>query len=234
MQRYTVKFENLKRRAKIDFLIVFLNVLNRFNNMELIDFFEEFGVSKTYPKGSQIFKEGAPATFVLFIVEGVIQISKMEDEKQFVVALRGEGDIIGEMVFDGLPRSASAFSLTETRTFYLAAETFKRIVYEEPEVTLRLFAVLLQRLRQATEQASDMALIGVYERLRKFLIGRLLSSSETQIGVTDVDANFQTIGNHLGSSRDMISKIFKELMRGEYVNLEGGKVQVLRKLPSKM
>lgn len=202
--------------------------------MELIDFFEKFGVAKTYPKGTQVFKEGSAATFALLIVDGVIQISKMGEEKQFIVALRGEGDIIGEMVFDGLPRSASAIALTEVCTFYLATETFKRIVYEEPEVTLRLFAVLLQRLRQTTDQASDMALIGVYERLRKFLLSRAQDQSESQTGLTDVDANFQTIGNHLGASRDMISKIFKELIRGDYVQLDEGKVRLLRKLPPKM
>lgn len=202
--------------------------------MELVDFFEKFGVAKTYPKGTQIFKEGSAAAFALLIVDGVIQISKMEEEKQFIVALRGEGDIIGEMVFDGLPRSASAIALTEVRSFYLASETFKRIVYEEPEATLRLFAVLLQRLRQATDQAGDMALIGVYERLRKFLLSRIQDKSESQTGLTDVNSNFQTIGNHLGASRDMISKIFKELIRGDYVKLDEGKVRLLRKLPPKM
>ncbi|MFN4327620.1 MAG: Crp/Fnr family transcriptional regulator [Limnobacter sp.] len=202
--------------------------------MDLIDFFERFGVSKTYPKGTQIFKEGAPATFALLIADGVIQISKSDEDKHFIVALRGEGDIIGEMVFDGQPRSATAAALTEVRAFYLATETFKRIVFEEPEVAMKLFAVLLQRLRQATDQASDMALIGVYERLRKFLLARLVDQADSQIGPTDVDVNFQTIGNHLGASRDMISKIFKELVKGDYVRLNEGKVYLLRRLPPKM
>lgn len=218
--------------------IIFL-IRSRYNSihkaaMELINFFEKFGVPKTYPKGTQIFKEGAPSTFALLIVEGVIQISKTSDDKQFIVALRGEDDIVGEMVFDGHPRSAGAMALNEVRAIYLATETFRRIVYEEPEVTMRLFSVLLHRLRQTTEQASDMALIGVYERLRKFLLGHLVSPTGSQAGITNIDANFQTIGNHLGASRDMISKIFKELVRGEYVKLDGGKVHLLRKLPPKM
>jgi len=206
--------------------------------MELIDFFEKFGVSRTYPKGTVVFREGAAASFALLIVDGILQISKTTEDKQFVVALRGEGDIVGEMVFDGQPRSATATALNEVRAFYLATETFRRIVHEEPEVTMHLFTMLLRRLREATDQASDMALIGVYERLRKFLAGRVQASGECSaqawVGPTDVDANFQSIGNHVGASRDMISKIFKELVRGDYVRLDEGKVHLLRKLPPKM
>lgn len=206
--------------------------------MELTDFFEKYGVSKIYPKGTVVFKEGAAASFALIIVDGIIQISKISEDKQFVVALRGEGDIIGEMVFDGQPRSATATALNEVRAFYLATETFRRIVHEEPEVTMHLFTTLLRRLREATDQASDMALIGVYERLRKFLISRVVPGgddvAESPVGATDVDANFQSIGNHVGASRDMISKIFKELLRGDYVRLDDGKVHLLRKLPTKM
>lgn len=202
--------------------------------MELIDFFKKFGVSKTYPKGTQILKEGGAATFALFIVEGIIQITKVKDSKQFVIAVRSEGEIIGEMVFDGKPRSASATALTEVHTYYLATETFRRIVYEEPEVTMHLFSVLLERLRQATDLASDLALIGVYERLRKLLLSRLIDRGDSETGMTSVDANFQIIGNHLGASRDMISKVFKELIKGEYVRFEDGKVFLLRKLPLKM
>ncbi|HEY1058358.1 MAG TPA: Crp/Fnr family transcriptional regulator [Limnobacter sp.] len=206
--------------------------------MELRHFFEKFGVSKTYPKGTVLFKEGASASYALLIVDGIIQISKTVDDKQFVVALRSEGDIIGEMIFDGQPRSATATALNEVHGIYLASETFRRIVHEEPEVTMMLFTTLLRRLREATDQASDMALIGVYERVRKFLMSRLASTPFSQgdglTGLTDIDANFQAIGNHVGASRDMISKIFKELIRGDYVKLDSGKIQINRKLPLKM
>lgn len=202
--------------------------------MDLAHFFEKFGVSKTYPKGTILFKEGAAATFTVLIIDGIIQISKLADDRQFIVALRGAGDVIGEMVFDGQPRSASATALTEVNAIYLTTETFRRIVVEEPEVALGLFSMLLKRLRDATEQASDLALIGVYERLRKWLLSQLIHPGEGQTGPTRVDANFQTIGNHVGASRDMISKVFKELVRGAYVRLDDGKVHIERKLPPKM
>lgn len=200
--------------------------------MDLKEIFEKYGVAKEYKRGAEIFREGAAATYALLITEGIVQIAKTRDEKQFIVAIRGEGDILGEMVFEGTPRLANATALSDVKAIYVATETFRRIIYEEPDVTMQLFSVLLQRLKQATEQVGDMALVGVYERLRKFLLQNL--SQEGELGATSVQANFQTIGNHLGASRDMISKIFKELIKGEYVTLHDGIIHIARKLPLKM
>lgn len=200
--------------------------------MDLKEIFEKYGVPKEYKRGAEIFKEGAAATYALLISEGIVQIAKTNEEKQFIVAIRGEGDILGEMVFEGTPRLANATALSDVKAIYVATETFRRIIYEEPDVTMQLFSVLLQRLKQATEQVGDMALVGVYERLRKFLLQNL--SQEGELGATSVQANFQTIGNHLGASRDMISKIFKELIKGEYVTLNDGIIYIARKLPAKM
>lgn len=200
--------------------------------MDLQEIFEKCGIPKEYKRGTEIFKEGAPATYALLITEGVVQIARAREGKQFIIAVRSEGDILGEMVFDGQPRLATATAISDVKAIYIATETFRRIVYEEPEVTMQLFTVLLQRLKQATEQVGDMALVGVYERLRKFLISNLQETDE--LGVTTVQANFQMIGNHLGASRDMISKIFKELIRGEYVKLDDGVITIARRLPLKM
>ena len=42
----------------------------------------------------------------------------------------------------------------------------------------------------------------------------------------------QDIADRIGSSREMVSRIFKELIQGGYVSLEAGRWTIRKKLPA--
>ena len=42
----------------------------------------------------------------------------------------------------------------------------------------------------------------------------------------------QAIAEHIGFSREMVSRVFKELTVGVYVAVQGGRIRLLKKLPA--
>ena len=74
-----------------------------------IDRFEQYAVSKTYPRGTLIFSQGDDSDGMFIIREGKIKVF-MSDEsgKEMLIAILGPGEIVGEVAsLDGQPRTAS-------------------------------------------------------------------------------------------------------------------------------
>jgi CRP/FNR family transcriptional regulator, cyclic AMP receptor protein len=72
----------------------------------------ELGRRQKYPEGAPIFVEGDQSDRVLAILDGRVKVSLVTaDGKEVVLAVRGPGDILGELAFiDREPRSATAAS----------------------------------------------------------------------------------------------------------------------------
>ena len=84
-------------------------------------------------------------------------------------------------------------------------------------------------MRQATDSVKSLALQDVYSRVVRFLYEtsdevdgeRLVRERLTQ----------QQIADRVGSSREMVSRILKDLTAGGYVSMERGRIILHRKPP---
>jgi CRP/FNR family cyclic AMP-dependent transcriptional regulator len=88
---------------------------------------------------------------------------------------------------------------------------------------------LIRRTRSLTDRVRDLALLDVYGRLAKLL----LSEAREHDGHLIVEAGLtqQEMGDRIGASREMVSRILKDLKTGGYVRLEGRRLVILRKPP---
>ena len=89
---------------------------------------------------------------------------------------------------------------------------------------------LAEKVRELTQDVERLALQDVYGRLVGILKerageadGRLITGPITQ----------QELANLVGASREMISKIFKDLKSGDYISLEGKRIVLQRELPAR-
>jgi CRP/FNR family cyclic AMP-dependent transcriptional regulator len=103
---------------------------------------------------------------------------------------------------------------------------------EEPEFALELVAQVIRRARAATETARNMALLDVY--------GRVVVTLESQQGPAKPDApitltqiTHQNIASRVGASREMVSRLLKDLEKGGYIQLGVKRIVLLKKLPAR-
>jgi CRP/FNR family cyclic AMP-dependent transcriptional regulator len=75
----------------------------------------------------------------------------------------------------------------------------------------------------------SLALSDVYGRLARLILS--LSREEGGRQVVPEKLTQQQIAERVGASRDMISRLMKDLVAGGYLALENRRIVVLRKLP---
>jgi CRP-like cAMP-binding protein len=81
-----------------------------------------------------------------------------EGGKEVVLAIRGPGDLLGELAaIDGEPRSATATALEPVEALSLSAGDFRSFLEAHPRVALALLAVLTRRLRDADRKRVEFA-----------------------------------------------------------------------------
>lgn len=120
---------------------------------------EEVGEHRTYDEGETIFAEGDEGTHLYAVLKGRVQLSVglRGQTEQVPVHLSAPGSVFGEFVlFERVPRSASAQAYRGTRVFVVTAEEMESIFAQDPSaghvVMRNLCAILVGRMRKTTTE----------------------------------------------------------------------------------
>ncbi len=118
----------------------------------------------TLAAGEWLMREGEMGDALYAVLEGEIEITKRSGEQVMVLAVRGPGEVIGEMaLLEQTPRSATGRALQDTRLLRIGKEAFKQMLAASPSAALALLNTFNTRLR-GTEamlrQNEKMAALG--------------------------------------------------------------------------
>jgi CRP/FNR family cyclic AMP-dependent transcriptional regulator len=130
----------------------------------------------------------------------------------------------------GAPRSASAVTVEPTTCAVVNRVQFRDFLAVNPDFAQHLIQTLIHRARSATENVKSLALSDVYGRLVR-LLNTLATEYEGKLMVRE-RLTQQDIAERIGASRDMVSKLMKDLVSGGYLLVEDRRITVLKKLPS--
>lgn len=188
-------------------------------------------VARNYPRHAVIVNEGDRSDALYLILSGRLKVYVNGDSaRELVLNTLGPGDYFGEMVLDDGPRSASVMTLEPCRLAMLTRESFRAYLGRHPDVAIAVIRDLIHRCRALTETARDLALVDVYGRLAKLLLS--LAREEDGRLVVSERLTKQAMGERIGASREMVSRILKDLTTGGYIATEGGRMIIHRKPPA--
>ena len=188
------------------------------------------GVARSFPKGSVVINEGDVTDSVYVILSGRAKVYvSEEDGREVVVNTVGPGEYFGELVLDGGLRSASVMALEPCRFFIITRPDIERMVATNPDFARDLIFKLIERVRDLTDKVRDLALKSVYNRFVRFtdehaveLDGRRFINER----LTQID-----IASRIGGSREMVSRIIKDLTIGGYISIDSKHITIHKKLP---
>lgn len=109
------------------------------------------------PAGSEIIREGATGDFMLLVIEGSVEIVKLDASGLPTrIGMAGPGKMLGEMsLIDGEPRFSSCVALVDTLFAVLDRESLSRIIADEPRIGVKILMELLMLLNQRLRNASS-------------------------------------------------------------------------------
>ena len=121
-------------------------------------------------------------------------------------------------------------TLEDSQFLLLSQVDFLQCLRDNPQIALDIIADLLDRVSVLTDRVSALALNDVYGRLAATL--RNMASEEDGRWITQAVTQ-QELAQMIGASREMVSRIFKELKAGDYIQLEGKRIVLNKKLPAR-
>jgi CRP-like cAMP-binding protein len=104
-------------------------------------------VNRTYKKNTMLFAEGEPGDELFIIQKGSIKITKIVDNKEVLLAMLKQGDILGEMaLLEGKPRAASAIAYEDCDVMAVNKANFELMIKNQPQLIERITTLLADRI----------------------------------------------------------------------------------------
>jgi CRP/FNR family cyclic AMP-dependent transcriptional regulator len=186
---------------------------------------------RSYPKHAVIINEGDKADSVFFVLSGRVKVYLSNEQgREVVIGSLGPGDYFGEMSLEPGSRSASVMTLESARFAIVPIADFRTFLTGHPDFMLALIGKLIRRTRTLARNVKALALLDVYGRLAQLL--QEMARQEGDVWVIDEALTQQEIAARIGSSREMISRIFKDLVAGGYLTINRHHIEIRRRLPT--
>ncbi|MEA2446669.1 MAG: family transcriptional regulator, cyclic receptor protein [Actinomycetota bacterium] len=192
---------------------------------------EEAGRRRTYRRGTTLLNEGDTSDRVIIVTSGRVKVSYYtEDGREVMLAVRGPGDLLGELsAFDGEPHSATAEAIEEVNTLTLSRDGFAEWLQKNARVALLLLEMLTTRLRDADVKRVEFTAYDTVGRVARRLVelserfgeetggGRLISLPLSQ----------EELASWTGCSREAASKALQALRKRGLIETKRRAVTVL-------
>lgn len=182
---------------------------------------------KAYRAGKVLFKEGAEASGLGIVVEGQISIDRhLGNGKTIHIALRGPGEVIGEMsLLDGLPRSATATAARASTVLTLRHEDFVFCLRRSFDLQMLVMRSLSIRLRESSDYLASLNLKNVEQRLATQLL-KLIDHSDS-IPTILLDMPQHELAQRCWCTREHVNRALARLRKtGVLRRIQGRNFQV--------
>ena len=196
----------------------------------------DLGVQRSYRKGAVILNDAEVGDAIYILIQGRVRVyGAAPTGKEITYGIIEAGEYFGEMALDGGTRSASVEAMEPCLCSVVPNSQVLAFIRDHSDFAIDLLNKAIGRARSATSAARDMALLDVYERLAQGL-NRLAGFTPEDSATPKTIENLIThaeIAANIGASREMVSKLMKDLERGGYIAVANRQITLLKKLPAR-
>lgn len=206
-----------------------------------------FSHVQTAPEGEILFQTGDPYRGFYLVLEGAVQIYRLNDEgRMLVLHVIQAGESFAEVPLfqrkDGLPAAgrtypATAEPLEESVLLFVPEEAFLSFVTDHPHACLNMMGTLAGRLRTAVRRLDEISLQGVKTRLAGYLCRSMAQASddESRFGAGDepgetsihLDIPKSVLAAELGTVPETLSRALGDLEDDGLIRREGDAIELV-------
>lgn len=181
----------------------------------------QVAVRRRAGRNEQVVRAGEDAESLIVLLTGRAKVTNFDEEgREIILAWLGPGEFFGEMgLIDGSPRSASVVAVEPCELLTIGKTEFQRCMQENFQVAQKLMQILVGRLREADRNIESLALLDVYGRVARLLLD--LSEEEDGKRLVRQKISKQDMARMIGASREMVSKVMRDLEVGGYIITSG-------------
>ncbi|MEY4284344.1 MAG: Crp/Fnr family transcriptional regulator [Betaproteobacteria bacterium] len=193
----------------------------------------ELGIIRRYRRHTILMEDGDTASSLMLVLEGRLRWYSLSHDartRELTLALLGPGELVGDTSLATGKRCGTVITLTASVCAVVSSETVARQVQADPELARLLWHRAAERAEQSIQTARHALFTDTYTRLCALLRGDLaLRRSASEEALTHAQ-----MAQHIGCSREMVSRILKDLISGGYVTrLPNRCYRAVRPLPTR-
>lgn len=191
------------------------------------------GARRRWRRGAVLIQEGDSGDTLYIVLSGRLRVFSSDPSgKEVTLGMYGEGEYVGEMSLDGGVRAATVVTVEPTECAVITRDILVSFIAQHPEFAMTLITRLIRRARLATDSARTMALLDVYGRLTRLLTQLALPQGDGTWLVAERMTHLE-LSRHLACSREMVSRLLKDLEKGGFIAVQGHSLVLLKALPQR-
>ena len=191
------------------------------------------GRTRAYGPNVTLFHHGDEAGPVVVLLTGRAKVLSLSSAgREVIVAVRGPGDLLGEMsAIDGEPRSATVTTLEPVEALLIPGSAFAAFLERRPRAALVILRMVAGRLRYADASQADFATHDVMGRVAFRLVELCERFGEAGEGGIEIELPLsqEELASWTGASREAVSKAL-QLLRSLKIVETGRRRVVVRDL----
>lgn len=195
-------------------------------------FLMTLGLRRSFPRDELLLREGDPTDHVFVVISGWVRVySTASDGQEVLIAIRGPGDVIGDLAaLNGWPRTASVRSLEVVTVVQIRSSQFVACLRGRPDFAIGMIKQMSARLREAESIRVDVATMDVTSRVATYLL-RLIDQHGIQRPaglLLRIPLSQQDIANRVGASRRAVARAMAVLRDRQIISTAQRRIVILR------
>ncbi|WP_298213245.1 Crp/Fnr family transcriptional regulator [Acidovorax sp.] len=186
-------------------------------------------IKRRYKRGEALVEQGMKSNALFILLTGRARVMTSDSRgREVILANLAPGDYLGEMsIIDNEPHSATVRAEVQTDVLMLGRAEFARCLTENASMALVVMRGLVKRLRHADRKIESLALLDVYGRVAHALLDFAVRDAQGQLVIKDKISR-QDLAKMVGASREMVSRVMKDLEERGFIELLPSGATLLR------
>ena len=205
----------------------FLSQLGREDADALLGLVRRRKVARDEP----ILRAGSAGDEVVVVLAGRVKlVAYGADRREVVLALRGPGELIGEMAaLSSQRRTADAIAVDDVEIGLLAAHELSAFLREHPDAAFVLIRMLVSRLTEATRDVVDLATRDSVGRVAKRLVELAAEHGSPVAGGTRIELSLSQdeLASWIGATRETVARALRLMRQLQWVSTDHRSITVL-------
>jgi len=162
-------------------------------------------VEKRYFPGEVLFREGEPCSGLFVLAQGNLKIYKTSGAgREIMLAIESAPSSVAEVpLFDGGAYPASVSAVDETVVYLISKQDFQQACRQNPDLSLKVLAVVGQRLRQLVRIVETVTFGSVRQRLARSLLDFAQQAGGDSFALP---VTHEELALRLGTVREVVSR----------------------------
>lgn len=196
------------------------------NNIENIENLNVYKTRVRYLKGETIFKQGAFAPYVMYVVEGLVKVYLQTGvDKNMNISIVSEGEFLAfSSVFGEPVHTYSAQAISNTQVCMIEKESLKQLLLDNPDFALRITSQNYRNEKHLFEIIKNVS----YKQMRGKLASALLYLSQEGFLKKNIFEFLtrQDIADFASISAESAIKFLKEFEKEKIITLNGKNIVI--------